>query len=54
MSPEVFDHLAQLGGTVVTAAMFLWYLVRRDAAIEQALRELSAAIHSFKPEEPQK
>lgn len=34
-------ELAQLGGTVATVGMFLWYLMQRNAKQERAMKDVT-------------
>lgn len=44
MDPGIISNLIDLGGNVVIAAMFLWYLEKRDARMGDAFEALRNAI----------
>lgn len=47
MENEAIRALADYGSTVLTVGMFLWYLVRKDHATQQALNSLTRVIHEL-------
>ena len=44
MELETLKALAQLGGTVVVVALFIWYLRDRNGKQERALGEVTGAL----------
>lgn len=41
---ELLPTLTNLGGTVVTVVLFLWYLTKKDAQTNKALSENTRAL----------
>ncbi len=48
MDQHMLKEFMQLGSTVVTVLIFIWYLEKRDRAIQDTLTSLRDVIHELK------
>lgn len=42
-----FAQFAQLGGTVMTVALFIWYLINRNSKQERAMKGVTDALDNL-------
>ncbi len=43
---EGLEKLAQLGGTIVTVVIFIWYLIQRDKASNEIFNQFNTTINN--------
>jgi len=48
MDGETIQAVAQLGGTVFTVALFIWYLMHKNGKHERAWKEVSDGLNHFR------